>query len=381
MQKLAIQALEKLSDAMLLLEEDIRRNRTELERRQELEQSIPQKEALRNQLLEESQKLELALAGKTAENAARQEQIAGLTEQLGGETRDRTMERISALRKEKAELEEDYRLAEQSFSEYRTQNERLAAAIETLQQQLAAAGDIRLQEETVAAEREERQRAKRESSARRDRIYTALTRNQDILHKVRSRQEDIAAVEKKYIWMRALADTANGNLTGKQKIELETYIQMTYFDRIIRRANLRLLTMSGGQYELKREQGDNLKGKAGLELGVIDHYNATGRSVKTLSGGESFQASLSLALGLADEIQSYAGGIQMECMFVDEGFGSLDEEALAQAMNALRQLTEGRRLVGIISHVSELKERIDRKILVTKYRDRDGIGSKVKVVV
>ena len=381
LRELAIQALEKLSDAMLLLEEDIRRNRTELERRQELEQSIPQKEALRNQLLEECRELELALAGKAAENAARQEQIAALTEQLGGETRDRTLERISVLQKQKTELEEAYQLAEHNFSEYRTQNERLTATIETLRQQLAAAGDIRLQEETVAAEREERQRAKRESSARRDRIYTALTRNQDILHKVRGRQEDIAAVEKKYIWMRALADTANGNLTGKQKIELETYIQMTYFDRIIRRANLRLLTMSGGQYELKREQGDNLKGKAGLELGVIDHYNATGRSVKTLSGGESFQASLSLALGLADEIQSYAGGIQMECMFVDEGFGSLDEEALAQAMNALRQLTEGRRLVGIISHVSELKERIDRKILVTKYRDRDGIGSKVKIVI
>ena len=381
LQKLAMQALEKLSDAMSLLEKDIRQNRTELERRQELEKTIPQKETLRNQLLEESQKLELTLAGKAAENAARQEQIAALAQQLGGETRDRTLERISMLQKQKTELEEAYQLAEQNFSEYRSRNERLTAAIETLQQQLAAAGDIRLQEEEVAAEREEMQRAKRERSARRDQKYTALTRNQDILHKVRNRQEDIAAVEKKYIWMRALADTANGNLTGKQKIELETYIQMTYFDRIIRRANLRLLTMSGGQYELKREQGDNLKGKAGLELGVVDHYNATARSVKTLSGGESFQASLSLALGLADEIQSYAGGIQMDCMFVDEGFGSLDEEALAQAMKALQQLTEGRRLVGIISHVAELKERIDRKILVTKYRDRDGIGSKVKVVV
>ncbi len=125
---------------------------------------------------------------------------------------------------------------------------------------------------------------------------------------------------------------------------------MTYFDRIIRRANIRLLTMSSGQYELKRQQeGDNRREKAGLELAVIDHYNATQRSVKTLSGGESFQASLSLALGLADEIQSYAGGIQMDCMFVDEGFGSLDEEALAQAMKALQQLTEGNRLVGIIT--------------------------------
>ena len=101
--------------------------------------------------------------------------------------------------------------------------------------------------------------------------------------------------------------------------------------------------------------------------------------MKTLSGGESFQASLSLALGLADEIQSHAGGIRMDSLFVDEGFGSLDEEALGQAMNALAQLTEGNRLVGIISHVSELKEKIEKKIIVTKRRSREGIGSVVEL--
>ena len=117
-----------------------------------------------------------------------------------------------------------------------------------------------------------------------------------------------------------------------------------------------------------------------MELNVIDHYNGTERSVKTLSGGESFQASLSLALGLSDEIQSYAGGIRLDTMFVDEGFGSLDEESLNQAMHALQGLAEGRRLVGIISHVAELKERIDNKIIVTKCRSRDGVGSKAEVV-
>lgn len=136
--------------------------------------------------------------------------------------------------------------------------------------------------------------------------------------------------------------------------------------------------MSSGQYELKRaEDPGNLKGKAGLELSVIDHYNATERSVKTLSGGESFQAALSLALGLSDEIQSYAGGIQMDSMFVDEGFGSLDEDALGQAIKALARLTEGSRLVGIISHVSELKEQIERKIVVTKCRGQNGVSSRV----
>jgi exonuclease SbcC len=210
--------------------------------------------------------------------------------------------------------------------------------------------------------------------------YAAATRNREIYEKVRTGQQELITAEQEYVWMKALSDTAGGTIAGKQKIELETYIQMTCFDRILRRANLRLLTMSGGQYELIREQkGDNYREKAGLELNVIDHYNGTERSVRTLSGGETFQASLALALGLADEISSSAGGIRLDALFVDEGFGSLDEEALGQAMKTLLGLTEGSRMVGIISHVSELKDRIDHKILVTKRRGSGELGSCVEI--
>lgn len=187
--------------------------------------------------------------------------------------------------------------------------------------------------------------------------------------------------EKEYVWIHSLADTAGGTLNGKSKVELETYVQMAYFDRILRRANLRLMTMSSGQYEMKRrESADNKKDKSGLELNVIDHYNGSERSVKTLSGGETFQASLSLALGLSDEIQSMAGGIQMDAMFVDEGFGSLDEDALNQAVKALGNLAEEKKLVGIISHVSELKDRIDKKIVITKNRSGERVGSSITVL-
>ena len=126
--------------------------------------------------------------------------------------------------------------------------------------------------------------------------------------------------------------------------------------------------MSSGQYELKREEETgSRKEKAGLELCVIDHYNGTKRSVKTLSGGESFQASLSLALGLSDEIQSYAGGIRMDSMFVDEGFGSLSGSFLELAMGELMDTAEnGHRLIGIISHVEDVKGRLPRRIEVTK---------------
>ena len=137
------------------------------------------------------------------------------------------------------------------------------------------------------------------------------------------------------------------------------------------------MVMTGGQYELKRRgKADNSRSQSGLDLDIIDHYNGTERSVKSLSGGESFKASLSLALGLSDEIQSSSGGIKLDTMFVDEGFGSLDSDSLKQAMDALNGLTEGNRLVGIISHVPELKERIDRQIIVKK--DVTG-GSKVSI--
>ena len=178
--------------------------------------------------------------------------------------------------------------------------------------------------------------------------------------------EETAALEARHAWMKALSDTANGTLTGKERIMLETYIQTTYFDRILERANIRLRKMSGGQYDLKRRRtAATMRGQTGLELDIVDHINATERSVNTLSGGEAFLASLALALGLSDEVQM-STGIRLDTLFVDEGFGSLDSDALAKAYSTLAGLTEGSRLVGIISHVAELKDRIDRQIVVRK---------------
>ena len=194
-----------------------------------------------------------------------------------------------------------------------------------------------------------------------------LQTNRGIRRTLSEKSKEIAAAESRWQWTKALSDTANGDIAGKEKVMLETYIQMTYFDRIIARANKRLSTMTGGQYELKRRDvAANMKSQSGLDLDVIDHYNGTERSVNSLSGGEQFKASLSLALGLSEEIQASAGGIKLDTMFVDEGFGSLDEESLQQAIRALSDLTEGNRLVGIISHVAELKEKIDKQIIVTK---------------
>ena len=211
------------------------------------------------------------------------------------------------------------------------------------------------------------------------RIHTRIETNRKIYENVLKKMDEIAVVEEKRKWLNALDDTANGKIRGTERIMLETYVQMTYFDRIVSRANVRFMMMSNGQYELKRKSSaDKNVGQSGLELDVIDHYNGTIRSVKTLSGGESFKASLSLALGLSDEIQSSAGGIKIDTMFVDEGFGSLDEESLQQAIKALNALSAGHRLVGIISHVSELKEKIDKQIVITK--EKSG-GSRAALII
>ena len=175
--------------------------------------------------------------------------------------------------------------------------------------------------------------------------------------------------------LQAIADTMNGKLSGKEKIVLETYIQMAYFDQIIEYANVRLMKMSQAQYELVHAKGTNKRSQSGLELNVIDHYNGTQRSVKTLSGGESFEASLALALGLSDTVQQMSGGIVIDTMFVDEGFGSLDEEALQKAIQILKELSQSR-LVGIISHVPTLRDSIDQQIVVRK---KQGLGSFVKI--
>ena len=203
---------------------------------------------------------------------------------------------------------------------------------------------------------------------RRRALDRRITANDSAKKGIDKKAGERRALEERWTWMKPLSETANGGL--KDRISLETYVQMTYFDRILARANAHLMQMSGGKYDLKRREGAAKNGSQnGLDLDVIDHYNGSERSVKSLSGGETFLASLSLALGLSEEIQSSAGGVQMDTLFVDEGFGSLDEETLRQAMRALRELSEGDRLIGIISHVSELRREIDRQIVVKRSKD------------
>ena len=244
------------------------------------------------------------------------------------------------------------------------------AAVEALTaQQTAAQKELPARSaEDLTAQQTELTAARETLRSREKQLSAQLLPNRKTAAQYRAAAEARQTLESRWQWVSALAATAGGTLTSKQKIRLEAYIQMNYLDRILRYANTRLMQMTAGQYELERIGAENQRSQSGLDLGVIDHYNGTRRSVKTLSGGESFKASLALALGLSDEVQSSAGGIRLDTLFLDEGFGSLDEESLELAIRVLSGLTEGDRLVGIISHVGALKDRIDRQVVVHKAR-------------
>jgi exonuclease SbcC len=202
--------------------------------------------------------------------------------------------------------------------------------------------------------------------------------NQVILKELQAKSRERDITEKNYSEIKVLSDTANGDLSGKQKLAFEQYVQGVYFDMILKEANKRFGIMSGNRYALVRKEGSaDKKSKSGLDIDVKDRHTAKNRSVKSLSGGESFKASLSLALGLSDVVQNFSGGVQVETMFIDEGFGTLDSESLETAMDILADLTEGNRLVGIISHLEELKSRIDKKIVIS--RNPQGSSAQVQV--
>lgn len=291
------------------------------------------------------------------------------------------MERIETLKKTieiqdeqqvKDKLAQDKKVCaeyEKTFQQTKTQNEKLKAnwaqiegVLKTFEQKPEDIQPLLLkmntQIETCEQQREE-------ITKEIIHLNGLIKTNRTLLDRIEEQMRKLPEMRDEAQNLKLLSDTLNGSLSGQAKINLETYVQIAFFEQIIRRANTRLFVMSGGQYELLRasEQGGN--SKVGLGLDVKDYYNNSTRSVRSLSGGEQFMASLCLALGLSEEIQLEAGGVSLETLFVDEGFGTLDEECLNKAISALSMLADSR-LVGIISHVESLMNRIDNQIVVSK---------------
>ena len=346
-------------------------------RKAELDEMIPKAEERIRKAEAVTAECKQNISALTASCTEIEKQCKSLSATLKFEGKADAVAKKKALENTLSAMQKALEDAEKSYAESEKEIVGLDAKIKQLKKQISKseAIDVEAAEQKKSALTEE----KISLTAVQRKVGIRIDANTKCLDNINRKSDELSEIEKRKISINALNNTANGNISGKEKIMLETYIQMTYFDRIIARANTRFMKMSGGQYELKRsETADNNRSQSGLDLSVVDHYNGTERSVKTLSGGESFKASLSLALGLSDEIQSSAGGIKLDTMFVDEGFGSLDPESLSQAFRALADLSDGNRLVGIISHVADLKEKIDKQVIITK--EKAG-GSKIEISV
>ena len=384
----------------------------EKKKRKEYKEAIEGRRVLGRQSLEAASELKQQAQKMLAESQAKERELESRLKEMESslpyENRKAAQAELAEKKAFLAGLEKAFKEAEESYNRISRRVSDAQARLEALRGRMAekdaegreSAGkdrdpvngpdtmlpggmDVRTAMERLEARMQENRLRQSEARERltgleqeKSRLHHRLETNRMARERISEQKASMEEIQKEWTWVKALSDTAAGEVGGKEKITLETYAQMAYFERIIARANTRFMVMSGGQYELKRCTEEDNRGKNGLGLNVIDHYNGTERSVKTLSGGESFQASLSLALGLSDEIQSAAGGIRLDTLFVDEGFGSLDEDTLNLAMKSLGDLAEGRRLVGIISHVGELKERIQHQIVVVK--DKTG-GSRAYI--
>ncbi len=356
------------------LDEKISETEKKESRKAELDEQIPKKEEKQKGVIAELDEAKSQHDKLTVTVSEGEALLNKLKASLNHENKAEAVSEIEALKSKLDKLNRALESAEKAYNKYKEELAAIQATVMTLKKQLEESTEI--DTETLQDEKKGLDAEKKAVLDKQKEIHARLKTNSNLKAKLSDKSQEMQELDEKYQWMSALSDTANGNLTGKEKIMLETYIQTTYFDRILERANLRMRKMSGGQYDLKRRRNPaNMRGQSGLELDIIDHINTSERSVNTLSGGEAFLASLALALGLSDEVQM-STGIRLDTMFVDEGFGSLDSEALNKAFNTLTGLTEGNRLVGIISHVDELKDKIDRQIVVTK--DKTG-GSRAEI--
>ncbi len=371
--------LEKLGD---FIRDEMRKNEEKLEengnaihietvrknRKEELDRSMPGKEKEKDSDERSKNENNSRLSALRSDIRNIQKRIESLLKELVFAGRDEAEKKVQEMALKQTRIREEAENAKDVFQRCKNEISRINGQAETLRKQIEQTQPVNRDE--VSAQMNTVSEKKKALTGRINALHTNIEVNRENLAHIMEDHERAKEAEKRYLMLNALSNTANGEVSGKEKIMLETYVQMAYFDRIIDRANRRFRIMSGGQYDLvRRGNSDKIRSQSGLDLDVIDHYNGSIRAVNTLSGGESFMAALSLALGLSDEIQTSAGGIRLDTMFVDEGFGSLDEDALQQAIAALQNLTEGgQRLIGIISHVTELERKISRKIVVSKER-------------
>lgn len=337
----------------------------EVKRKEKIDKDLPEEE----RLLEGLRARVTAIENKIAAAGATQKEKCVQANELSKKLRyPSKVQAIAALTKLSAEVRAYNVECERAEADVNAKREKaldLRSKISALENFISSSVTVDLAMERT--KKAEIVASKQALQTEKESVVSRIDANKNCLDGVKNAAEESSALEKRYGWMYALYATACGGIADKEKISFETYVQTSYFERILHRANIRLQKMTGGQYDLVRRVDElGKRSQVGLDIDVLDHYNGTIRPVNSLSGGEQFKASLALALGLSDEIRSSAGSVRLDTMFVDEGFGSLDGESLNLAISTLQELTEGNRLVGIISHVEELKNKIDKQIVVEK---------------
>ena len=340
--------LERLVNERVLLEQSAGEAKDKADR---IKSSITQKEAY----LSSEREREAVLGRKVEENRKKWQE---------------------ALKKNGFATEEEYRnsvltdneIAMLSEDMERFNQELLKARTIFQQLRMAAKKLTRVEESELLKERDMLTDEKAKAAERAGLLSARRIRNEGAYRNLQKLMEERRKLKEEKQQIEILYTTADGKVTGSARIDFQTYIQRQYFRQMIHAANKRLCIMTDNQFLLQCRDMEllGMKGEVGLDLDVYSMSTDRTRDVKTLSGGESFMAALAMALGMADVIQSTAGKVNIDAMFVDEGFGSLDESSRMKAIRILKELAGDRRLVGIISHVTELKEQIDRKLLVTK---------------
>ena len=325
------------------------------------------------QAAEQARKAEEALQNQTQAQQLAEQEAKHLRSDLDFSSLDAAQTEAARLRQQadalKRRRDAAQQAVEQNAQQLATKRQLLAAKNEQLAE--LPAGDAA----AAAKERNDYEEQGKLASERLGAVNLRVSANGECLEQLRKTLKRTGDIEERYGRIKLMADAANGNLTGRAKVRFEAYVQGMYFDKVIAAANQRLRVLTAGQFELVRWSESVGNSKAGLGLYVIDSFTGRARDASSLSGGESFQASLCLALGLSDIVQAHAGGIEFDTMFVDEGFGSLDQGALGNAISLLSDLSGGNKLVGIISHVEDLKANIPKRITVTKTQS----GSTAKV--
>ena len=346
-------------------------------RKKVLEKELPEAEKKLRDKKDEQTETEKRLAACEEQKKAAAEQADRIRSTLLFPSRKEAENKITEYRNKAKEIDDLIRKTGKDYQDEIAAISGLKGEIRSVEEELKGKPQIDPDE----AANEDKQ-LKEERTALSDEITVLVSRkdaNEKIKEALLKNRDELQKAEGTLKSLEALSNTASGNVREKEKITLEAYVQTYYFERVIARANTRFLIMSDGQYEfVRRKTANNNRSQSGLDLNVKDHYLGSEREVGSLSGGESFIASLSLALGLSDEVQASAGGIQLDTMFVDEGFGSLDDETLEHAMKALTEITGSNKLIGLISHVPALEDRIDKKLIIKKDRRN---GSTVKLQV